>query len=81
MGSGVAIGVDTHRDVHVAVALDRLGGMVDSLEVAADAEGYQRLWQWACELGGSVFAVEGTGSYGAGLSAFLAAAGLRGVRV
>jgi transposase len=75
MGSMVAIGVDTHRDEHVAVALDQLGGDLGSLVVGADANGYARLWQWACELGSPLFAVEGTGSYGAGLSAFLAAAG------
>ena len=29
----VAIGIDTNRDVHVAVALDRLGGRLDSREI------------------------------------------------
>lgn len=76
MGGLVAIGVDTHRDAHVAVALDRFGGRLGDLEVTADAAGYARLWQWASDLeGGAVFAVEGTGSYGAGLAAFLTAAG------
>jgi transposase len=71
----VAIGVDTHRDEHVAVALDGFGGELGSLTIAADASGYARLWQWASELGEPVFAVEGTGSYGAGLTASLVAAG------
>jgi len=71
----VAIGVDTHRDEHVAVALDGLGRELGSLVVAAEAAGYARLWQWAQELGEPRFAVEGTGSYGAGLTRFLAAAG------
>jgi transposase len=76
MGGLVAIGVDTHRDVHVAVALDRFGGGLGSLEISADAAGYARLWEWAAELeGAALFAVEGTGSYGAGLAAFLVAAG------
>jgi transposase len=75
MGSIVAIGVDTHRDSHVAVALDGLGDDLGCLTVPADAAGYARLWQWAAELGEPVFAVEGTGSYGAGLTAFLVAAG------
>jgi transposase len=75
MGSMVAIGVDTHRDEHVAVALDGLGGDLGSLTVRADSSGYARLWQWASELGSPLFAVEGTGSYGAGLTAFLVAAG------
>jgi transposase len=75
MGSMVAIGVDTHRDEHVAVALDVLGGNLGCLTVSADACGYARLWQWASELGSPLFAVEGTGSYGAGLTAFLVGAG------
>ena len=75
MDSMVAIGVDTHRDSHVAVALDGLGGDLGSLVVGADSSGYARLWQWASELGSPLFAVEGTGSYGAGLTAFLVAAG------
>lgn len=71
----VAIGVDTHRDEHVAVALDGFGRELGSLTIAADACGYAGLWQWTQELGEPVFAVEGTGSYGAGLTAFLVAAG------
>jgi transposase len=47
MSSMVAIGVDTHRDTHVAVALDRVGGSLGSLEVTADANGYLALWVWA----------------------------------
>jgi len=75
MEAGTAIGVDTHRDAHVAVALDHLGGRVGSLEIGADAAGYARLWEWADELGEPVFAIEGTGSYGHGLAVFLAAVG------
>lgn len=75
MGSMVAIGVDTHRVEHVAVALDEVGRDLGSLVVGADSSGYARLWQWASELGSPLFAVEGTGSYGAGLTAFLGAAG------
>ena len=75
MGWTVAIGIDTHRDVHVAVALDRLGGGRGRIAVAADAKGYLSLWRWAQELGEPAFAIEGTGSYGAGLARFLLAAG------
>ena len=31
----VAIGVDTHKQWHVAVALDRLGRLIDSMTVEA----------------------------------------------
>ena len=72
----VAIGVDTHKEVHVAVALDRLGGQLDGREIATTAAGYRGLLSWALELGVPVFAVEGTGSYGAGLVRFLERAGV-----
>jgi transposase len=75
MGWTVAIGIDTHRDGHVAVALDRFGGGRGSIAVAADASGNLALWRWAQELGEPVFAIEGTGSYGAGLARFLLSAG------
>jgi transposase len=69
----VAIGVDTHKDAHVAVALDRLGGEIDSLTVQATHAGYEHLVAWATELGRPAFGVEGCGSYGAGLVRFLEA--------
>src|SRR6266540_7400764 len=72
----VAIGVDTHRDAHVAVAVDRLGAQIDSREIATTREGYRSLLSWALELGIPAFAVEGAGSYGAGLVRFLERAGL-----
>lgn len=72
----VAIGVDTHRDAHVAVAVDRLGAQIDSREIATTREGYRSLLAWALELGIPAFAVEGAGSYGAGLVRFLERAGL-----
>jgi transposase len=70
----VAIGVDTHKDVHVAVALDALGGQLDSQEIPTIPAGYRPLLSWAQELGVPAFAIEGTGSYGAGLVRFLTGA-------
>ena len=72
----VAIGVDTHKEVHVAVALDPLGGQLDSREIATTSAGYRSLLSWAQQLGVPAFAVEGTGSYGAGLVRFLERAGV-----
>ena len=72
----VAIGVDTHKDVHVAVALDTLGVRLGSCEIATTAAGYGSLLCWAQELGVPAFAIEGTGSYGAGLVRFLERAGV-----
>src|SRR6266511_4844101 len=72
----VAIGADTHKDVHVAVALDRFGAQLSSHQVATTAAGYGSLRSWALELGRPAFAVEGAGSYGAGLVRFLGRAGV-----
>jgi transposase len=72
----VAIGVDTHKHAHVAVALDRNGTQLDSIEVTADEAGLLALVHWAQALGEPAFAIEGTGSYGAGLTRLLQAAGL-----
>ncbi len=71
----VAIGVDTHKDAHVAVARDVLGGRLASVRVSASAAGYLALLEWAQALGRPAFAIEGSGSYGAGLARFLVAAG------
>jgi transposase len=73
----VAIGVDTHRDRHCACALDRLGRRLGELELSAAPAGYRRLYEWACSLGEPAFALEGSGSYGAGLARHLAARGAR----
>jgi hypothetical protein len=66
----VVIGVDTHKYVHVAVALDDIGGRLDARSFPADKAGYEQLLDWAATFGGKrlIFAIEGTGSYGAGLT-------------
>jgi transposase len=78
----VTVGVDTHKHVHVAVALDHLGGRLDDITVSADTGGYFQLHQWAQSLGKvNAFGIEGTGSYGAGLTSFLRRHGQRIVEV
>ncbi len=70
----VTVGVDTHRDVHVAVALDQLGRRLDQIELATTRVGYERLLAWAQSLGSvEAFGVEGTGCYGAALARHLRA--------
>ena len=75
-------GVDTHADVHVAAALDPIGGLLGVQEFPATAAGYADLLEW---LGGfgtvALVGVEGTGSYGAGLARYMAGAGVRVVEV
>jgi len=65
-------GVDTHADTHTAVALDQIGGRLGTATFPTTATGYQRLLTWLRGFGpvGRV-GVEGTGSYGAGLTRFL----------
>lgn len=65
----VIVGVDTHKHVHVAVAIDDLGTILDGRAFVADSDGYGELIDWAVGFGGKVtFGIEGTGSYGAGLT-------------
>src|SRR2546426_1063158 len=71
----VAIGVDTHKDTHVAVALDRLGRRLGQCEIATTEAGYLELVHFGQAFGRPVFALEGAGSYGAGLARVLVAAG------
>ncbi len=68
----IVIGVDTHKYVHVAVALDELGGRLGDLTVPADRSGYAQLERWATGHGRIVaFGIEGTASYGAGLTSYV----------
>lgn len=68
----VTVGVDTHKDVHVARAKDQLGRLLGEVEIPTTPVGYRRLLQWARGYGVvAAFGVEGTGSYGAGLTRFL----------
>ena len=78
----ITVGVDTHLDVHVAVALDQLGRRLDILSLPTTKTGYERLVSWAEGLGELArVGVEGTGSYGAGLARFLQSRGVEVVEV
>ena len=73
----VVLGVDTHLDFHVAVALDQLGRRLGKVNVPTTPEGYERLLRWAEGFGPvRCVGIEGTGSYGAGLARHLKAAGI-----
>ncbi len=65
-------GVDTHLDVHVAAALDERGAQLGVQSFAATAAGYRDLLDWLEAFGTlELIGVEGTGSYGAGLTRHL----------
>ena len=71
-------GVDTHADMHVAAALDPIGGLLGVREFPATAGGYAGLLGWLGGFGSvALVGIEGTGSYGAGLARHITAAGIR----
>lgn len=68
----VVLGVDTHKDAHVAAVLTTLGVLLSTGTFPATAAGYRRLLAWARGFGAVHRAgVECTGSYGAALARFL----------
>src|SRR5919106_795381 len=75
-------GVDTHLDVHVAAALDDLGGLLGVESFEASRAGNDKLVAWLQSFGPLVLVgVEGTGSYGASLTRSLRAADVTVVEV
>jgi transposase len=78
----LTVGVDTHADVHVAAALDHLGRLLATQSVRTTPAGYWTLVAWASSLGTvERFGIEGTGSYGAGLSRWLRGRGFEVLEV
>ena len=72
----VVIGVDTHKDQHVAVAIDGRGVRLDEKHVPVAVCGYEELERWSGSLGQiHAFGIEGTGSYGAGVARFMTGRG------
>jgi transposase len=82
VSAGVVIGADTHLDtVHLAV-LTELGQPLADKEFRTDPTGYAHALSWAHSLGPvSVAGVEGTSSYGMGLSTALRQAGIEVLEV
>ncbi len=78
----IVVGVDTHKHVHVAVAVDQLGARLGELVIPVDSGGYRQLDEWSATQGRvDTFGIEGTGSYGAGLTSYLRRQGHRIVEV
>lgn len=68
---GVVIGVDTHKDTHTAAAVGATGAVLEHLTVSADPAGYRRLVAFGRRHEATLWAIEGTGSFGAGLTTAL----------
>jgi transposase len=78
------IGVDPHRDRNALAVVDaRTGGALFAAEVVASEAGYREALRLAetHAFGRRAWAIEGTGSYGAGLARMLAARGERVLEV
>jgi transposase len=73
----LVIGVDTHKDTHTAAVVQAVSGaVITQATVPAIPAGYQQLLRLADRHDGQrVWAIEGTGGYGAGLTRFLHAHG------
>jgi transposase len=78
----VTVGVDTHTDQHVGVALDQFGRRLGTRNVPTTPAGFAALLAWARDFGViEQIGIEGTGSYGAGLTRWLRARGLAVIEV
>jgi transposase len=78
------IGGDPDRDtIDLAVVDSATGGVLAHLADSADADGYRRMLSWAQRHAPAerVWALEGTGSFAAGLAMFLAEAGEQVVEI
>jgi transposase len=75
-------GVDTHLDVHVAAAIDAVGGLLGVRSFPTTPAGYNALSSWLGSFGTvERVGVEGTGTYGAGLARHLATSGITVIEV
>jgi transposase len=73
----IAVGVDTHKHQHLAVAVDSLGQLLAEITITATLAGYHELHTWIKGLEGEVrVGIEGTGSYGTGLCEYLQGEGI-----
>ena len=78
----ITAGVDTHLDVNVVAALDERGALLGVESFDTTALGYRRTLGWLRKFGTlELVGVEGTGSYGAGLTRHLLAEGIAVVEV
>ena len=75
-------GIDTHADSHTAAVADHNGRLLDISTFRATASGYRALLAWCTRYGRLVYAgVEGTSSYGKGVTGFLADEGIKVLEV
>src|SRR5215213_4554230 len=65
-------GIDTHKDLHVAAVLDVHGALLETEQFPTTRAGYRQLQNWLQRFGEvRCIGIEGTGSYGAGITRHL----------
>lgn len=75
-------GVDTHKEVHVAAVVDEVGRILATKSFQTSERGCGQLRRWIASFGTiDKIGVEGTGSYGAGLTRLLQEHGVAVVEV
>ena len=75
-------GIDTHGQTHHAAVIDEVGRQLGDREFTASPAGYRALAAWLGAHGTlTTVGVEGTGTYGAGLTRYLRKVGLTVVEV
>ena len=71
----IVVGVDAHKEVHVAVAVDDRGRPIEAWEGSNSESSWQELLTWAGQWPDRQWGIEGTGNYGHGLAKHLVSAG------
>ncbi len=75
-------GIDTHKDLHVAAVLDTAGVVLGTQSFSTTRAGYRALVRWMRSFGDvRRVGIEGTGSYGAGVTRHLHDAGIEVLEV
>jgi len=81
-GRGVIGGIDTHKDTHAVAAITATGQFLAAAQFNTNPTGYRNLLTWLRAYGVLLrVGIEGTGSYGAGLTRYLRSEGVDLVEV
>lgn len=71
----ITLGVDAHKQVHVAVAVDEQGRPLETWQGPNSEPAWREMLVWAGQWECRQWGIEGTGNYGQGLAQHLAAEG------
>ena len=71
----ITLGVDAHKSLHVAVAVDEGGRPLDTWQGPNSESAWQEMLTWASQWEIRQWGIEGTGNYGQGLAQHMVAAG------